>query len=131
MKKNDIQLAREWLKKAGDDLLSAQVILNEGGYLGTTCFLSQQIVEKCLKGFLVAHGAKPDKIHDLIKLLNDCLRFDRSLMDIQDECVMLNDYYIEARYPLDVPVDYKKPETRSALKAAEVIIQRISNKLNQ
>lgn len=43
-------LAEEWFKKARDDYKSAKVVLEEGGYYGTTCFLSQQIAEKYLLG---------------------------------------------------------------------------------
>jgi HEPN domain-containing protein len=40
---------------------------------------------------------------------------------LEDECIFLNDYYIETRYPLDMPVDYSKKEARKALTAAESI----------
>jgi HEPN domain-containing protein len=55
--KNKI-LAKEWFKKSQDDYKSAKVVLEEGGYYGTTCFLAQQIVEKYLKGFLIYHLTK-------------------------------------------------------------------------
>lgn len=54
--KNSKKLAKEWFGRAENDYKSAQVILDEGGYYGTTCFLAQQIAEKYLKGFLVWHG---------------------------------------------------------------------------
>lgn len=40
---------------------------------------------------------------------------------LKDDCILLNDYYIETRYPLDVPIDYSKKEAREALSAAERI----------
>lgn len=115
------KLAGEWVKKANDDHKSARVILEEGGYYGTTCFLSQQIAEKCLKAFLIFSGKKIHKIHDLVMLLNECKKIEHSFKELEKECVLLSVYYIETRYPLDMPIDYSKKEAADALKAAEKI----------
>lgn len=122
-------LAEEWFKKARDDFKSAKVVLEEGGYYGTTCFLSQQIAEKYLKGFLVFSGWKLEKIHDLVKLLNECKKILPDFCDMEEECILLNDYYIETRYPLDMPADYSKKEAREALSAAESIGKFVLSKL--
>lgn len=119
--KNNKLLAEEWFKKARDDYKSAKVVLEEGGYYGTTCFLAQQMAEKYLKGFLVYGGWKLEKMHDLIKLLNECKKITSDFDVLKEECLLLNDYYIETRYPLDTPVDYSKKEAREALVAAETI----------
>lgn len=119
--KNNKILAEEWFKKAQDDYKSAKVVLEEGGYYGTTCFLAQQIAEKYLKGFLVYNDWQVVKIHDLVKLLNECKKMSPDFKDFEEDCILLNDYYIETRYPLDHPVDYKKGEARNALAAVERI----------
>jgi len=119
--KNKKFLAEEWFKKARDDYKSAKVVLDEGGYYGTTCFLAQQMAEKYLKAFLVYSGWKLEKMHDLIKLLNECKKISSDFDDLKEDCILLNDYYIETRYPLDTPVDYSKKEAREALAAAESI----------
>ena len=120
-KNNKKLLAEEWFKKARDDHKSAKVVLEEGGYYGTTCFLAQQMAEKYLKGFLVYSAWKMAKIHDLVKLLNECKKISPVFQDLEDECILLNGYYIETRYPLDMPVDYSKKEAREALTAADNI----------
>jgi len=96
---------------------------------GTTCFLAQQIAEKYLKGFLVFHNKKIQKIHDLIKLLNECKNIDKSFRELEEECVLLNDYYIETRYPLDSPIDYSKKEAKAALVAIDKIINFVLDKI--
>jgi HEPN domain-containing protein len=101
--------------------------LEEGGYYGTTCFLAQQMAEKYLKAFLVYRGWKLEKVHDLIKLLNECKKILPDFEDLKEECILLNDYYIETRYPLDTPVDYAKKEAREALAAAERIGRFVVN----
>ena len=107
------------------------MILTEGGYYGTTCFLAQQIVEKYLKGFLVLHGKKFTKIHDLVKLLNDCAEYDQNFLQFLDDCILLNEYYIESRYPLDAPIDYSRKEARQALSIAEKIMNYIASKVKE
>ena len=123
-------LAKEWIAKSMDDYKSAKVVLEEGGYYGTTCFLSQQIAEKCLKGFLVFHDKKIKKIHDLVKLLNECKEIEKDIDKLEDECILLNDYYIETRYPLDSPIDYSKNEAKQALKAVEKIMNYVLEKVD-
>ncbi len=122
-KNNKKLLAEEWFKKGRDDHKSAKVVLEEGGYYGTTCFLAQQMSEKYLKGFLVYSGWKLAKIHDLVRLLNECKKIAATFAELEDDCILLNDYYIETRYPLDAPIDYSKKDAKEALAAAE----RISN----
>ena len=102
--------------------------MEEGGYYGTTCFLAQQMAEKYLKGFLVFSCGKLEKVHDLIKLLNECKKINPDFDDLEDECILLNDYYIETRYPLDAPVDYSRKEARAALTAAESIGKFVSQR---
>ena len=130
MQNNDRKkLSGDWFGKAGDDYKSAKVVLDEGGYYGTTCFLSQQIAEKYLKGFLVFYNERFHKIHDLVKLLNECKKVDASFKELEEECILLNEYYIETRYPLDAPVDYSKEEAKFALKAVDKIINFVSNNI--
>lgn len=127
-KENNKKLALEWFKKAQDDYKSAEVILREGGYYGTTCFLAQQIAEKYFKGFLIFHGKKIKKIHDLVKLLNEGKKIDGGFSALEEECVLLNDYYIETRYPHYAPIDYSKREAKLALEAVDGIIKFILSK---
>ena len=122
-------LAKEWFKKAEDDRKSAKVVLKEGGYYGTTCFLAQQIAEKYLKGFLVFNKTGIKKIHDLIKLLNECKKIDGDFEELEEECIFLNDYYVETRYPLDAPIDYSKSEAKKAMEAVDKIINFVLKRI--
>jgi len=129
MKKSNIKLAKEWFGMAEGDYISAKVVLREKGYYGTSCFLAQQIVEKYLKGYLVASGKEILKIHDLIKLLNECREVDKDFLELEKEVIYLNDYYIETRYPMDFPIDYKKNDAKKAVESAERVINFVLNKL--
>src|SRR4030042_3825410 len=93
----------EWFKKSGEDELSAKAILKEGGAFSTACFLSQQIAEKYLKGFLVFGGKPFPKIHDLLELETLLLESTPNINEIHKELLLLNRYYVETRYPGDYP----------------------------
>jgi HEPN domain-containing protein len=130
-KNNKKILAEEWFKKAGDDYKSAKVILEEGGYYGTTCFLAQQMAEKYLKGFLIYHNLEMRKIHDVVHLLNECKKVSPDFRQMEDACILLDHYYIATRYPVDIPIDYTKKEAAQALAAAEDIKEFVLNKISE
>lgn len=68
MPSNSRDNVQEWLKKASEDQISIEAILKGKGAPSTACFLSQQMAEKCLKGFLVFHEKHFPKVHDLLQL---------------------------------------------------------------
>lgn len=75
--KNLKELAQEWFSKAAEDELSAGGILKDkDGAPSTVCFLSQQMAEKYLKGYLTFKNKKFPKIHDLANLLKICEEID-------------------------------------------------------
>ena len=63
-------LARRWLAKARTDLTVASVILEQGPDMDpwVGCFHAQQAAEKAFKAVLVATGAEPPFIHNLVAL---------------------------------------------------------------
>ena len=63
-------LVRRWLSKARTDLTVALVVLEQGPEMDpwVCCFYAQQAAEKALKAVLVAQGAEPPFIHNLVAL---------------------------------------------------------------
>ena len=112
----DEEFAREWLRKAGNDLITArQTLLLPDGPTDTVCFHAQQAVEKSLKGLLTYHGIPFQKIHNLLVLL-DLLPDANDLEPFREQFALLNSYSVEARYP----GDYVEPARNEAKEAAEV-----------
>lgn len=109
-----------WLGKAEEDELSIQAILKGGGAFSTACFLSQQMTEKYLKGFLVFSGRSFPKIHDLLELETLLLENLPDVVSLHEELKHLNRYYIETRYPGDYP-EITSDEAQKALGAAQRI----------
>lgn len=62
--------ARALLKKAANDLIAAEAILDTELALDTVCFHAQQAVEKSLKAILAAHDVSYPWRHDLGELLS-------------------------------------------------------------
>lgn len=122
------QLHREWFKKAGEDELSINAIMKESGAPSTACFLSQQMAEKYLKGFLVFHKKEFPKIHQLERLLQLCKEMDLSFEELGEEAVLLSEFYVESRYPGDWP-EFSWDDARKAYKAATRIKDFVLKKI--
>lgn len=130
MNQNNLYLlAQEWFGKGSHDIDEAQLSLRDGGWTDIICFHCQQAAEKYLKGFLVSNGInigkmKKFQIH-LTKLWNECYKLDQTFSLIEEECIVLNPYYIESRYPLGPPKVYTKEEAEEAIQSAEKIINHV------
>lgn len=112
------KLANEWFAKADDDELSARDILNDKeGAASTVCFLSQQIAEKYLKGYLVYQNRSFPKIHQLDKLVKLCQNINADFIKIMVDAGDLTGFYIATRYPGDYP-EFSFKEAEEAFKKA-------------
>ena len=128
-----MQSHEKWLAKAEDDLQFAKVGL-ENQFYSQVCFLSQQAIEKALKGFLVSKGRLYPKTHKLIELKGLCAAILPSLEGLEDSLRIVDEYYIPSRYPDGVPGSFKdslpnRKNAKEALETAEKILSLIKNKL--
>lgn len=117
--------AARWLAKAEHDLVAARrVLLDSDGPTDVICFLSQQAVEKALKGVLTAHGTSFERTHDLVALVdqvNVCIpgiALDATLVS------PLNAYAVAVRYPGDAE-DPSRETTASAVAVAEQVVDAV------
>jgi len=125
------EVIENWLKFARENLLFARAGMSEDfSPYHTISFLCQSSAEKYLKAFLISHGWELKKIHDLSKLLDECLEFDNSLDSLFPDCELLNDYITEGRYPGDLSFEnITQKDAEEAITAAErieaAILERI------
>lgn len=117
-------LAKEWFDSGTSDLDYAEMGLKEEKVFPQVAFLSQQAAEKFLKGYLVFNGVEPPRIHELPKILDEVVKLNQGLEKLRDACELLTGFYIEARYPPDIP-PYTKEEIKDAFKKAELIKETI------
>ncbi|MBF0564508.1 MAG: HEPN domain-containing protein [Nitrospirae bacterium] len=64
----------EWLSKAESDYNFAKSSFEEfDDFYSQMCLLCHDATEKYLKAFILSTGNRPERIHDLVALLNECI----------------------------------------------------------
>lgn len=121
---NNQVLAKEWFVLGESDLNYAEIGLREEKIFPQVAFLSQQTAEKYLKGFLVLNGIEPPRIHELPKLLDECVILKPKLEKLRDACELLTGFYVETRYPSDI-LDYSKEELKEVFEKAKAVKETI------
>ena len=120
------KLAQEWFDSAKSDYLYAEVGLKEEKIFPQVAFLSQQIAEKFFKGYLILNGIEPPRIHELPKILDECVKINPDLNKLRDACELLTGFYVETRYPPDVP-DYTREDISEAFEKAKFIRETVES----
>lgn len=105
---SDSRLYFEWLKNSSEDIYVASLLVNDERGRNTCAFHCQQAIEKALKAYLLLFSGKLMDGHNLTWLCRQALRFDREFEQWFDESASLNRYYIETRYPADIPIKLTK-----------------------
>jgi len=97
-----IEVVREWVGKAENDLITAAYTLRigVGCPTDTVCFHAQQCVEKYLKALLVSLGREFPKVHDVAEILALLPVSARPTM-APEEARKLTAYATVTRYPGD------------------------------
>ncbi len=114
----EIEVSRQWIAKAKNDLLSADNNLkSEEISFDTVCFHCQQAAEKFLKAYLVANGNSYPITHDLILILEKILPLNAGAEVLRDDLALLMPYAVEIRYPDDwfMPTEEDAKEAREAV----------------
>lgn len=71
-----VELVRDWMAAARQDLQAADVLLASTPPLPeSACFHLQQAIEKAFKGVLLLNDQRPPRTHDLIDLMGLCERW--------------------------------------------------------
>lgn len=112
-----LQVARQWVEKAEEDLTNAQhtLILKERCPYGTICFHAQQVAEKYLKSLLAYCGIPFPRSHDLLDLFRRLQNGPRIQLEALDLAI-LNRYAVEVRYPGNwEPISREEAEEAVAL----------------
>ncbi len=126
---NKEYVVQEWILKAEcDDISSEALLSSKGGSPNTVCFLSQQMAEKYLKGYLVYAGRDFPKIHQLDRLVKLCKEIDEDFQNIKEECEYLSAFYVTTRYPGDYP-DFDWKVAENAFSKAEKIKKFVLSKI--
>jgi HEPN domain-containing protein len=93
-------ISREWLNAAKDDLALIEHILPDVQLTHLVAFHAQQAIEKALKARLDSQGKSVPKTHSLNRLFE--LNSMSFVGDDADLVNILDELYIEARYPVEL-----------------------------
>lgn len=120
-----------WWNKVLEDVKWAENNY-QGGFYSQTCFVTQQIVEKALKTFLLANNKVVEKIHKLPLLLKQCVSIDKSFEDFLDHAKEIDRYYITTRYPPNlggIEGSYTQKEAENTLNLAKELVEFVKKKI--
>lgn len=119
----------EWLFKAGNDLDSAEILMNAPKPLyDIAIYHTQQCAEKALKSYLAFKEQEIDKIHNLIVLTSHCSQFDAEFKSLIDDAIFLNPYSTLYRYP-EGDLMPAREEVSEAISAALKIFEFVKSKV--
>jgi HEPN domain-containing protein len=89
----------DWLLLARDRLEKADAIFERFGASWTGIELLHEAAERYLKGYLIHHGWKLIKTHDLGRLLAEACCFDCGLEQFAETTQSLTEQFWEQHYP--------------------------------
>ncbi len=101
----DSRRYQDWMNAAYDDLRAAELLCQDSTLNNMTAFHCQQCAEKALKGYILARDGQPVDGHNLTWLCKRATRIDPEFGQWLDESAALNKFYIETRYPTDIPTE--------------------------
>jgi HEPN domain-containing protein len=97
-----IEFYEAWLLKAQSDLDAAEVVVHRDEPItDVAIYHTQQCAEKALKGFLAYRQSEIQKIHHLVKLVEQCATLDSDFESLLDDADELTPMGTEFRYPDD------------------------------
>lgn len=120
-----------WIHDARDELESAALLFHHEKFR-PSCYHSQQCVEKGLKALIIESGRKPERIHDIVGLLNEVKSMGIAIEISPDDAVFLNSVY-KGRYPTEEGLlphgTPSREDAHRALDAAEKLLADVSARL--
>lgn len=118
-----------WIKEAKDEFDSAIILFEHGKYRGA-CYHSQQSVENGLKALILEKGRKPERINDIVELLNEVIKQGWNVNLTMDDAIFLNSIY-KGRHPTEEGLlphgEPSRKDTEQAISAAKKLIEKLSN----
>jgi len=93
------------------------------------CFEARECVEKSLKAFLEASGKAAPELHSLRTLIDICGQVDKEFLCLRSNCMILQSYQHEARYPELPTYDFTLEMANKAVAVATEIYEFVERKI--
>lgn len=121
----------EWLKNASEDIHVAQILVNDKNSKNACAFHCQQAIEKALKAYLLLASGKLMDGHNLTWLCRQAIKFDGEFEQWFGESTSLSRYYIETRYPADIPLKLTSDEVKRVFSMAKSMYDFITLQVDE
>jgi HEPN domain-containing protein len=121
----------DWLEIASRDIKSARILKQNDCGNDMVAFHCQQAIEKSLKGFLLKQLGHIMEGHSLIYLCKEALTYNVEFKKYLKDCAFVNQYYIETRYPADVPLIISDDEAEECIDIAEGLYQLVMKNISK
>lgn len=112
----------DWLFHAYQDLLAAKVLIDDRRLYGPTVFHCQQAIEKALKGYMLFKSHRLFDGHNLTWLCKQAAMLEEGFKQWIGKSTLLNRFYIETRYPADIPEEITFELASDILGATEEMV---------
>lgn len=119
----------DWLERAEEDINAAGKLIDCPDTLNVCAFHCQQCGEKALKAYILFKTGKHVDGHNLTWLCRQAILSDKKFTEWLDESVALNRYYIETRYPADMPLSLSEHDVYRAYDMADSMFKFICNEV--
>ncbi|MCK9479783.1 MAG: HEPN domain-containing protein [Firmicutes bacterium] len=116
----------DWYDKAEKDLKGAQILFRYKGDNSLVAFHCQQAIEKAFKGYILKYSQQLIEGHSLTYLCKQASKFDEKVNSFLKDCAFVNQFYIETRYPADLPTETSGEDAQECIKVAEKVINHIA-----
>jgi HEPN domain-containing protein len=135
MRNSPLHEGQRWLSQAVEDLKWAKHLADQGGW-HIACFLSQQVTEKALEGYLYAQGIDIVVGHSVARLCSSAAEYQAEFAEKAKRWSLLDGYYIPTRYPNGLPDGipaevYTHEAAAGAVSLAEDAVEYIQGLLSQ
>jgi len=120
---------KDWYQKAQADLQSAKILFKYEGDCSIVAFHCQQAIEKAMKGYILRHRGDLIAGHSLIYLCKEASLIKTTIIQYLKDCSFVNQFYIETRYPADIPLELSKDEARECISIAETILNELGKQM--
>lgn len=94
-----LELARQWMRKAHHDLLTAERMAQPEAVPDIVVFHCQQAAEKALKAYLTWRDRPFRRTHELGDLLVECIALEPAFAILKEAADTLTPYAVDPRYP--------------------------------
>ncbi len=125
----DSRRYQDWMNAAYDDYRAAMLLSGDSTLNNATAFHCQQCVEKALKGYILAMTQQAADGHNLTWLCRRAISVNPSFSQWLDESAAFNRYYIETRYPTDIPTEISDEELDWLLEVMERLFYYVAGEL--